>query len=122
MKIYIGHSTDYDFKNELYKPLIKSKLNKKHTLVLPHEKSSKLFNSKDFLKNKAELMIAEVSNKSLGVGIELGWANLNNVKIICIYKKDTQLSSSLKAISNNFIEYSNSIDLIEKLEKILLND
>lgn len=119
MKIYIGHSTSYDFKNELYKPLRESSLNKKHTIVLPHENSNELFNSKDFLAKEADLMIAEVSFPSFGLGIELGWANLNNVKIICVHKKEAKVSGSLKAVSNDFIEYSNSKELVEKLEKRL---
>ncbi len=119
MKIYIGHSTSYDFKNELYKPLMESSLNKIHEIILPHENSNELFNSKDFLANEADLMIAEVSYPSFGLGIELGWANLNNVKIICVYKNGAKVSGALKAVTNNFIEYSNPKELIEKLEEKL---
>ncbi|MDD3159499.1 MAG: hypothetical protein PHQ98_00850 [Candidatus ainarchaeum sp.] len=120
MKIYVGHSTSYDFKNELYTPLKKSNLNKVHELTFPHDNELELFNSKDFLKNNAELMIAEVSHPSFGLGIEMGWANLNNVKIICVYKTGIKISNALKAVSNTILNYSNGEELIKKLENELV--
>jgi hypothetical protein len=46
-------------------------------------------------------------------------ADIKNIKIICVYKAGSKFSSSLKAVSKDFIEYSSSDDLIEKLEKLL---
>lgn len=64
-------------------------------------------------------MIAEVSLPSTGLGIELGWADTFNKPIVCIYKTGSEFSNSLKAISNTFIEYSNTDDLIDRLAKLL---
>lgn len=120
MNIYVGHSNDINFKNELYVPIREASFEDKYNIVLPHENSTEPFNSKDFLK-KCDLFIAEVSNKSTGLGIELGWANLMGVKIVCFYKKGLKPSSSLKVITNNFIEYENNEDFILKIKKLLLN-
>lgn len=119
MNIYIAHTRTFDFKKELYRPIRQSSLNDEHTFVLPHEALNKSFNSKDYLQNEADLIIAEVSNPSTGLGIELGWANIYKVPIICIYKKGSQISSSLKVVSKNFIGYSNNKELIIGIEKIL---
>lgn len=118
MKIYIGHSKNFDFKKELYEPIRTSSFNKNHEIILPHENSEELFNSKDFLQN-CDLMIAEVSSSGTSLGIEIGWANAFSCPVVCVYKSGTKPSSGLKAVSDVFIEYSNPNDLIEKLEKII---
>ena len=118
MKVYISHSTKYDFKNKLYKPLRESELNNKYNIILPHENSDDLYNSREELK-QTQVVIAEVSIDSFGVGIELGWADLYYNRIICIYKKGTKFPKALISVTNNFIEYENEKDMIEKLSKFL---
>ncbi len=118
MKIYVAHSTQFNYQEELYKPLRSSQLDTKNEIILPHENSLELFNSKEYF-DSCDLVIAEVSFPSTGEGIELGWANIKNVKIICVYRAGSKFSSSLKAVSKDFIEYSSSSDLIQKLEKLL---
>jgi hypothetical protein len=119
MKIYVSHSTQYNFKEELYKPLKNSKIYSKHQIILPHDNSDELFNSKDLFNSGCDCVIAEVSTQSLGIGIELGWANSNDIQIICIYRKGCRLSSALKKISMTFIEYETEQDLLVKLEHYL---
>ena len=117
--IYVGHSRSFNYKEELYKPLRKSVLNVQYNIVIPHEYSNEPFNSKDFLR-RCEYMIAEVSFPTTGLGIEMGWADMNQVKIICIYRKGIKVSGSIKCVANIFIEYENEKDLINKLEKIMI--
>ncbi len=114
MKVYVTHASTFDYQTELYKPLRASNLNTKHQLILPHENSSNLFSTKDFISQQ-ELIIAEVSYPSTGQGIELGWADINKVPIICIYKSGTRPSSGLKMITEHFIEYNSPTDIIQKL-------
>jgi hypothetical protein len=115
ISIYVGNVTEFESQGELYKAIRNSALNEKFRIVLCHDEVSKTIKSKEFLK-VCEYMIAEVSHPTTGLGIELGWADLYGVKIICIYKTGSKISSSLKIITNNFIEYSNFEELIEKLE------
>ena len=119
MKIYIAHSRNFNFKGELYEPIRQSSLNKQHTFVLPHELSDKPFKSRDYLKDEADLMIAEVSVPSTGLGIELGWASIFKVPIICIYRRGSRISNSLRMISEDFIEYSNGQELVIRIKKII---
>ena len=115
MKIYISHSSEYDYINKIYNPIKNSNLNEKNNFVLPHE--SKITNTKDVIAN-SDLLIAEVSEPSTGQGIELGWAN-NNTPILCIYEKGSKISSSLKFITNEFIEYEDCEDMIEKIKAFI---
>lgn len=120
MKIYVGHSTSYDFTKELYQPLKCSVEWEKHTFFLPHEFKKEPTYSKDIIAN-CDLIIAEVSYPSTGLGIELGWANVAGRDILCIYKDGTTPSASLNIVSSNFLNYSDSTDLIEKLDRWLNN-
>lgn len=114
-KIYVSHPTSFDFKEELYKPL--KKLND-FELILPHEKFTSPKSSKDIIKTCSAL-VAEVSNPSHGVGIEIGWADSFGVPIIFIFKKNSKLSGALKIISREFIEYEKVEDILPKLAEIL---
>ena len=118
MKIYIAHSRNIDFINELYKPIKNSVELSKYELILPHERKQENNNNRIFYKN-LDMIIADVSRPSTGLGIELGWAYDDNVKIYCIYKKGFKYSSSLKAVSDNFYEYSNELELIDIIKKII---
>ncbi|OHA22858.1 MAG: hypothetical protein A3G52_03790 [Candidatus Taylorbacteria bacterium RIFCSPLOWO2_12_FULL_43_20] len=119
MKIYIAHSRGFDFRKELYDPIKNSSLAREHTFIFPHEKSEELFSSKDFFQNGCDLIIAEVSYPATGLGIELGWANMLKVPVVCIYKKDSILSGSLKAVTNTFLQYSDTSDLIDKITQAI---
>ncbi len=117
MKIYIAHSKEFNFKEELYKPIRNSNLNSKYKIILPHEKSSVLL-SREIIK-KCDLMIAEVSFPATGLGIELGWASAFKCPVICVFKKDSKISGSLNFVVNEFIEYTDKEDLTRKLNKVI---
>lgn len=118
MKIYITHSSKFDFKNELYAP-IKTLESEEYHFIFPHDETSQPFNSKKLFQNKnCDLVIAEVSISSISVGIELGWADRYNIPIICLHKKGTEVSNSLNIISSHFVEYDNN-DLINKVKEAL---
>lgn len=117
MKIYISHSSKYDYINKIYNAIKNSDLNKENTFFFPHHKN-KVINTKDII-SKYDLVIAEVSLPATGQGIELGWADYAKIPIWCIYKKGVQISSSLKFITNDFIEYENDIDMINKIDNYI---
>jgi hypothetical protein len=112
-KIYVAHSTEFDFKKELYAPL--SNL-VEYEFVFPHSSGMVPNNSKKKMKTY-DLILAEVSLPSHGVGIELGWADAFGIPILCLYKKGVKISSALKVISNNFLEYH---DLKKDLDGVRL--
>ncbi len=114
MKIFVSHSKDFDYDNELYKPIRSSSLNSEHEFFLPHEEERKI-NTQDIIKG-SDLILAEVSLPATGQGIELGWANILNVPILCISKEGTSISRSLKYITDNFIVYTDSADMLNKID------
>ena len=117
MKIYISHSTKYNFIDKLYNPIKKSSLYKNNIFFFPHDNND-IINTKDIIKT-FDLIIADISFPSVGQGIELGWADYTNTPILCIYKKGKEISSSLKFITNLFIEYNDEKDMIKKLEEYI---
>lgn len=118
MKIYVAHARSFAFKTKLYKPIKNSLLSKKHTFIFPHG-GGKSISSKVFFKRGCDLIVAEVSHPATGVGIELGWADMLRIPIICIYKKGSRISNSLKNVTTTFLEYSDETELITKLTKVI---
>ncbi|MEK7615477.1 MAG: hypothetical protein AAB431_03790 [Patescibacteria group bacterium] len=121
MTIYIAHSRAFDYKKELYEPIKNASFGQKHTLILPHENSEEVSSSKEFFQKKCDLVIAEVSQPSTGMGIELGWADAFNVPIACLHKKGSPISKSLSTISTMIFEYTDTDDMITIIQKIIQN-
>ncbi len=118
MKIYIAHSSKLDFIEKLYNPLKNSKIYKENDVLFLHDDESKSINTKDIIK-ECNLVIAEVSEASTGLGIELGWADVFGIPILCVCEKGKTYSYSLKFITNDFIEYSDEKDMINKVENFI---
>lgn len=118
MKIYIAHSKDINYIDELYNPIKESNIYKEHEVILPHEENKNSNNTRDFYKS-IDLVIAECSLPATGLGIELGWLYDDNKKIYCIYKKGMKISSSIKAVTNNIYEYNDIEDMMNIINKIV---
>lgn len=117
MKIYFAHSAGFDYKKEYYQPIKTSSLSGGNELIFPHETDA-FINTKEIIV-ASDLIIAEASYPSTGMGIELGWANAANKPIVVIYKSGTKPPKSLEVVTDNFIEYSPD-NLVKKLEKFEL--
>lgn len=116
MNIYIGHSTGTEYQESLYRPLKDSSIDERHELVLPHD-SDEFFNSRKFLGNECDLFVAEVSEASTGLGIELGWADSYGVNLICIHQENSDPSSALKAVADELHSYSSADEMLEVINK-----
>jgi len=71
---------------------------------------------------KSDLIIAEVTNPSLGVGYEIGRAIEYNKNIFCLYRigAENKLSAMIRGSKNiQVIEYKNLKSLKGKLKNIL---
>ena len=119
MRIYIAHSREFDFKNELYVPIRNDEELKEQEFILPHEISDVSSNTRDFYKD-IDLIIAECSYPSIGLGIEIGWAFDDNTPVYCIHKKGTKVSGSIYAITQNIFEYKDVDEMLEIIEKIAM--
>lgn len=113
MKIFVAHSSDFDFRNKLYIPLRGSSLNAEHEIFLPQENGKERV-TKELIKS-CGVMVADVSLPSTGEGIELGWADTFGIPIICMYEKGSKISSSLGFVAHTLLEYDNPADMLDKL-------
>jgi nucleoside 2-deoxyribosyltransferase len=117
MKIYIAHSRDFDYQSELYLPIKNSEIFKLHDIILPHD-GVNYKHDRDFYKS-IDMVIAEVSYPSTGLGIELGFLYDDNKRIYCIYKDNMKISSSINAITKNIYEYKNKEDMLNIINDII---
>lgn len=116
MKLYVCHSTNFDYQSELYEPL-RQEFGEAHQLVLPHD-------NKDGEHSKAiiassDMVLAEVSYPSTGQGIELGWADDLNIPIVCLYKSTETPSGALRHVAREIIAYDATGDMIVKMTRAL---
>lgn len=118
MKILIAHASNYDYQTELYEPLKQSAIAKEHTLIFPHDPENMDIETNSHIPD-TDLMIAEVSLPSTGAGIEIGLAQAANIPTLFLYKKGSTPTSALKFIKGTLIEYTDSSDLVSKVEEEL---
>ena len=66
--------------------------------------------------NECDILIAEVTVPSLGVGYEIGYAESLNKKIICLYQDNENISAMIKGNENiTHISYNNIDELLINL-------
>ncbi len=69
--------------------------------------------------DSADFLIAELTTKSIGVGIEIGYAFAKNKPIFYLHKKGSEYSTTASGCSNTTIVYKNELNLVEIMEKHL---
>lgn len=66
--------------------------------------------------NECDVLIAEVTVPSLGVGYEIGYAESLNKRIICLYQNNASISAMIKGNDNiTHISYNDIDELLIKL-------
>jgi len=65
--------------------------------------------------DKCDILIAEVSDKGIGIGIEAGYAKAKNKKVIYVRQEYTEHSTTFSGISDFQIIYNDHNDLQKKL-------
>lgn len=70
--------------------------------------------------DECDVVFAEVTVPSLGVGYELAYAESKNKKVICMYEEGKNISKMITG-NTNFIHmpYTNIQELIEKIHQIM---
>lgn len=119
MNIYVGHPSSIHYREEVYKPIKESSIHQEHTVTLPHEKSEEPFDSKEYLANSCQLFIAEVSDASTGLGMEMAWADEYDVPILCVYKDGKEISSSIPVVAQDVRSYDSEQELIDTIKSYL---
>lgn len=87
------------------------------------EKPKAFYNRTVKTISNCDWFIAEVSSPSHGVGMELQLAAEKNIPVIALAKQGAKLSSMVLGLPNlhSVIRYSNTADLLKKLEKKLVS-
>lgn len=116
--LYLGHAPRWNFQEHLYLPLVSSHFATDFELILSHQHSLEPANTKEMIRN-ANVMLAEVSYPSTGLGIEMGWAEEFDVPIIAFYQHGRSPTHCLKIVAHDLFAYGSSRDLIAKLNKRL---
>ncbi len=76
----------------------------------------------DWIK-ECDILVAEASTPSLGVGYEIAYAEKLGKRIICVYDEQVTLSSMICGNNyNEIIKYKDAEDLLTKLETALKGD
>lgn len=70
--------------------------------------------------DKCDILIAETSDKGIGIGIEAGYAKAKRKPIIYLRHKTAEHSTTLSGISDCQIIYENLSDLKEQLENTIV--
>ncbi len=120
MQIYVTHSRDMNYREELYAPIQASAFSHTHRFIFPHEHSDAPYDSRALiLERRIDLVLAEVSLKSTAQGVEIGWADARGIPIAFLYKADAKPSNSLKKVSSLWVPYGNSAELISGIERVI---
>ncbi|HAN09516.1 MAG TPA: hypothetical protein DCP90_02770 [Clostridiales bacterium] len=127
MIIYFAHSRDEKLDYyELYNIIKQNSVYKRHEIILPHDnKDSISKNSKEIIQ-KCDLFIAEVSFNSVGLGVEIGRAEMCEIPMLLLHKEGKLSSRSLKFVTDNIISYKSLEDFsniiqtnIENIERMV---
>jgi len=121
MKIYVAHSSGYDYRSELYAPIKQSRLSELYSFHLPHDISiepSPNEKVKETIKN-CVYFVADVSYPSIGLGIEMGWAEMFGVPILVMHKHGNKISNVVGLMTKNIFTYKDKNEMIKNLEKYL---
>ena len=115
MKIFLSHSSNYDYKNELYEPIKNHFQNSKYSFIYPEELK---INTKELIKN-CDYFFCEISCQSVGSSIETGWADAFDKPIYCFYKTGTKPSSAFKYLTDKIYEYNSTDELLKIISELL---
>lgn len=113
MKIFVSHSTNGNYEEELYIPLQNAESLKDHEFIFPHESDIVI---KDVIRD-CDLVIAECSDPTFEQGLELGWGNGAYVSTMCFVKAGTTASPLLQQVTETVTEYSSIEDMIAKIKE-----
>lgn len=69
--------------------------------------------------DECEVLIAETSDKAIGIGVEVGYAKGKNKTIIYLRNRNAEHSTTISGISDWQIIYSDLIELKSLLKEIL---
>ena len=94
-------------------------------LIFVDEYNFKANQEKEMMKtafeeiDSSDFLIAELTTKSIGVGIEIGYAFAKEKPIFYLRKKGSEYSTTAFGCSISVIDYENELDLDDMMEKLI---
>ena len=70
--------------------------------------------------DNADILIAETSDKGIGIGVEVGYAKAKNKPVIYLRNKNADHSTSVSGISDYHVIYRDINNLNEQLRQVIL--
>jgi 2'-deoxynucleoside 5'-phosphate N-hydrolase len=67
--------------------------------------------------DKSDIVLIDITEKGVGLGIECGYAYANKKPIYLIAKKGVEISKTIKGIANNIVYYETNNDIIRMFSK-----
>lgn len=108
--------------NELQKLFTKNKI---ELLVFVDQYNFKPNQEKEMMTTAFEeieasdFLIAELTYKSIGVGIEIGYARAKGIPVVYLYRIHSEYSTTASGSADFVVEYDNKFDLIKLMERVL---
>jgi len=69
--------------------------------------------------NKSDLLIADVSDWPIGVGVEAGYAFAKKIPVICICRMDKRVATTVTGLADTVIRYKDSQHLKTQITSVL---
>lgn len=71
--------------------------------------------------DRCDLLIAETTDKGIGIGVEVGYAKAKNKPVIYVRKKTSEHSTTVSGISDFQIVYCDKVELRKQLTSVIKN-
>jgi nucleoside 2-deoxyribosyltransferase len=119
----ISYSNRKQFDKEIERLKILFNKNNVELLVFVDKYNFKANQEKEMMKvafeeiESSDFLIAGLTTKSIGVGIEIGYAFAKEKPIFYLRKKDSEYSTTASGCSISVIDYKNELDLYDMMEK-----
>ena len=68
--------------------------------------------------DESDVVIVELSNRSVGVGIEAGYAKAKGKPVVYLHKKGTEIKQTMNGIADVVITYEDTKNLINQLSDL----
>lgn len=117
LKVYFIHSSKNDYNNLLYRQILASDVCLKHELMLPQSKHYQDKYVKDLI-DKADIIIAEISNYGFGLKLELKWA-LKSGKPIKYISLNNEVPKKIKKLVPEIEHTSDDKSIINIIEEFI---
>ena len=75
----------------------------------PEELMEKSFKEID----RSDIVVVELTEKGVGIGIEAGYARSKGIPIVTVAKKGSDISTTIQGISQKILKYDREAELLE---------